>query len=121
MLGRRINSHGAHHPAVFVFQEMAVVDESAHDVGVAEVHLQLDGGVLRALSVPVRNVNRISQKRFIERNAIPLTGNESGECEKRAVRGCGSRLSIPQRRPAGPLGWVPSRACRTAWAFGLPP
>src|SRR5208282_160841 len=67
-----IDPHSAHHSAVFMFEQMAVIHESAYYPGIAEVHLQFDGRVLSAVAVPVRNIDRIAQKGFVQWYAIPL-------------------------------------------------
>src|SRR5579871_7006547 len=43
--GRRFHLNGSHHAAVFVLQDVAVIDERPGDCGVAEVHAQPNTGI----------------------------------------------------------------------------
>ena len=69
---RRIDANRSHHPAVFVFQKVAVVDKGANDVGVAKIHANFNAGILLTLSVPVGDVDCVPQNRLVKRYRIPL-------------------------------------------------
>ena len=58
-LKSRLHTDGAHHAAVFVFEEMTMIEEGTDNAGIPEVHAQLDAGVCRTGTVPVGNVHGI--------------------------------------------------------------
>src|SRR5271170_4458844 len=65
----RFDSDQAHHAIVLMFEKMAVVDESAHRIWIAKIHTEADAGVRESVTIVVRNVDRIAQKRLIHRDA----------------------------------------------------
>jgi hypothetical protein len=56
----------AHHAAIFVFQNVAVIDEGSEDIGIAEVHSNRNA-VVRSCSTPVRNIHGVAQRRVVYR------------------------------------------------------
>ena len=73
-LGDHLNH--SHHAAVFVFQQMAVVEERADDIGIAEVHAQLDAGKLGTGAVPVGDVDGVAEEGLVDGDAVPFLEHE---------------------------------------------
>src|SRR5580700_4013956 len=53
----RLDANGAHHAAVFMFQKVAVIDERADAIRVAEIDSDSDERVERRFAVPERHVD----------------------------------------------------------------
>ena len=66
----------AHHAAVFVFQQVAVVEKRAYDIGIAEIHAQLDARKLGTDAVPVGDVDGVAQEGLVDGNAVPFFEHE---------------------------------------------
>jgi hypothetical protein len=49
----------AHHSTVFMLQDVAMEKKCAHNFGRPEIHPQFDGRILRALPVPVRQIDGV--------------------------------------------------------------
>ncbi len=62
----------AHHAAVFVLEDVAVVEEGADDVGIAEIHPQPNAGVAQHPAVEVGHVHRVAQEGLVDRHAGPF-------------------------------------------------
>src|SRR5215470_14553613 len=62
-----LDSNEAHHAAVFMLKQVAVVRKGAYDTGGAEIHAQLDARVFGGLAVPKGDVNGVAEKGFVRR------------------------------------------------------
>src|ERR1700761_2769063 len=71
VLSRRQHLNHAHHPAVFVLQDVAVIRKHANRLRAAEIHPQLHAWVC-ALPIPIRKIDGVSQAAFLHGLAIAL-------------------------------------------------
>src|SRR5215475_2932979 len=58
-----------HHAAIFMVQDVTVIDEGSHDVRIAEIHADGDAGIW-ACAAPRRDRHGIEQVLICHRNAI---------------------------------------------------
>jgi len=75
LIGRvawRNDADGAHHAAIFVFEQVTVVDEGAEGVGIAKIHAQADAGILQGAAVVVGDVDGVAEERLVDGNAVPV-------------------------------------------------
>src|SRR5271169_6625063 len=72
----RYYSNHAHHSSVFMLEQMAVINERADRVWIAEVHSQLHAWICSALAVPIGDIDRIAQERLIQWHAVPFHKHE---------------------------------------------
>src|SRR5271155_5248666 len=66
------HTNRSHHAAVFVLEQVAVIDEGAHAVGIAKIHAQLYAGILERAAVVVGHVDGIAEKRLVHGPAGPF-------------------------------------------------
>src|ERR1700733_4790969 len=55
---------------------MTVIRKKSDRIRVAKIHTNLHAGKNRIPSIPIRNVDRIAQKRFVDRKSKPLQERE---------------------------------------------
>jgi hypothetical protein len=72
----RFNANHAHHSAILVFKDMAVVDKSSHCIRVAKIHPHFDTWICRRFAVPERHINCVTEKRLVHRQAEPAQQHE---------------------------------------------
>ena len=66
------DANRAHHPAVLVLEQVAVIHECADRVGIAKIHAQPHARILERAAVEVRDVHGIAQERLVDRHARPV-------------------------------------------------
>ena len=67
---RRLHENSSHHAAIFVLDEMAVVNERADDARISEIHSQLHAGKRGAAATPKGYVHHVPQERLIHSYAV---------------------------------------------------
>jgi hypothetical protein len=72
----RENTYRTYHSAVFVLQQMAVIDKRPYGIWIAKIHPQGHAWIGRALSLPVRHIDGVPQERLIDWCAVPLRKHE---------------------------------------------
>src|SRR5271169_1401422 len=73
---RWFNSNQAHHATVFVFEKMAVIDESADRIWIAKIHAQADAGILQVRGAVEGDVDGVAQERLVDGDSIPSDQHE---------------------------------------------
>src|ERR1700751_2376603 len=69
---RWLDADSSHHAAVLVLEDVAVIDEGADGVWIAEIHAQAHARILQHASAVVGDVDRIAQKRLVDRKSGPV-------------------------------------------------
>ncbi len=67
--GGRQHLDRTHHAGIFVLQDVAVIDEGADNIRIAEIHAQLHARI-RSAAAPERQIDGIANGRIVHRLAI---------------------------------------------------
>src|ERR1700733_7666061 len=68
-LGSGLNTDRAHHAFVFMFEDVAVIDESSYKIRIAKIHAPTNAGISERVSVEIWNIYGIAKEIFMNRNA----------------------------------------------------
>ena len=66
-----VDADKAHHAAVFVFEKMAVIYESASGIWIAKIHAQAHAGILQVRRAVEGHVDGVAQEWLVDGDSIP--------------------------------------------------
>jgi hypothetical protein len=69
---RGLDANKPHHSAIFVFQKVTMIHKGTDGIRASEIHAQPHTRIFQHPAVEERDVDGISQKGLIDRNAGPI-------------------------------------------------
>lgn len=78
-----------------MLEQMAVIDECPHDVGIAKIHAQLDARIGGAAPVPVRDVYGVPEESVIDANSVSADKKKMDLVDVESMKLAGAVLDDP--------------------------